>query len=64
MQMYEYIVNKVRVILFWPQWVNPSDVPYLSYKSHQIPKLKCFSSCIAVVFAQSIEAGIKLRMKM
>ena len=23
---------------------------------HQIPKLKCFSSCLAVVFAQSIEA--------
>ena len=22
---------------------------------HQIPKFKCFSSCLAVVFAQSIE---------
>ena len=28
----------------------------LSYKAHQIPKLKCFLSCLAVVFAQSIEA--------
>ena len=28
----------------------------LYYKLHQIPKLKCFSSCLAVVFAQSIEA--------
>ena len=28
----------------------------LQYKLHQIPTLKCFSSCLAVVFAQSIEA--------
>ena len=26
------------------------------YKTHQIPKLKCFSSRLVVVFAQSIEA--------
>ena len=26
------------------------------YKTHQIPKLKNFSSCLAVAFAQSIEA--------
>ena len=26
------------------------------YKMHQIPKLKCFSYCLAVVFAQSNEA--------
>ena len=31
----------------------PSD---LYYKAHQISKLKCFSSHLAVVFAQSIEA--------
>ena len=28
----------------------------LQYKAYHIPKLKCFSSCIAVVLAQSIEA--------
>ena len=28
----------------------------LQYKAHQIPKLKCFLSSLAVVFAQSIEA--------
>ena len=28
----------------------------LAPKSHQIPKLKCFSSRLAVVFAQYIEA--------
>ena len=28
----------------------------LQYKSHQIPKLKCFSCRLAFVFAQSIEA--------
>ena len=33
-------------------WI-PSN---LWYKLHQIPKLKCFSSHLAVVFAQSIEA--------
>ena len=29
----------------------------LLYKLHQIPKLKCFSFRLAVVFAQSIEAS-------
>ena len=49
-----------------PQWVN-SLAPWkyghchklmsnLSYKGHQIPYLKCFSSCLAVIFMQSIEA--------
>ena len=28
----------------------------LQYKTHQTPRLKCFSSRVAVVFAQSIEA--------
>ena len=28
----------------------------LWYKSHFMPKRKCFSSCVAIVFAQSIEA--------
>ena len=33
------------------------DLPLnLQYKSHQLPKLKCFLSPFAVVFAQSIEA--------
>ena len=32
------------------------DIPSnLKYKAHQIPTLKCFSSSLAVVFAQSIE---------
>ena len=40
---------------------NPEDIPHLAltgeqYKTHQIPKLKCFSSRLAVAFAQSIEA--------
>ena len=29
----------------------------LKYKPHQIPKLKCFSSHLAVVFDQSIETS-------
>ena len=33
------------------------DIPSnLWYQTHQIPELKCFSSRLAVVFAQSIEA--------
>ena len=28
----------------------------VKYRAHQIPKLQCFSSCFAVVFAQSTEA--------
>ena len=33
------------------------DLPLiLWYKPHQIPKLKCFSSLLAAVFAQSTEA--------
>ena len=34
-------------------WDLPSNI---YYKPHQIPKLKCFLSCLAIVFAQSIEA--------
>ena len=38
----------------WFPWFNvPSN---LHYKVHQIPKLKCFSSHLAVAFAQSTEA--------
>ena len=37
--------------------VNNINLPWnLYYKTHQISKLKCFSSRIAFVFAQSIEA--------
>ena len=36
----------------------------LWYKTHSIPKHNCFSSHLAVVFAQSIETSVKLRMKM
>ena len=38
------------IILVWRILSN------LYYKSHQIPKLECFWSCLAVVFAQNIEA--------
>ena len=38
--------------------VIPSN---LLYKSHQIPKLKCFSSRLAVVFVQSIEARCQVK---
>ena len=38
---------RCRAVLWVPQ--------NLWYKSHQIPKLKCFSSGLIVVFAQSIE---------
>ena len=36
----------------------------LQYKSHQIPKLNCVSSRLAVVFVQFIKPGVKSRMKM
>ena len=36
-----------------PKWHSP---PNIWYKSHLIPILKCFSSRLAVVFSQSIEA--------
>ena len=36
-----------------PKLMLPSN---LYYKPHQIPKLKCFLSRLAVVFAQSVEA--------
>ena len=36
----------------------------LWYKTHQIPTFKFFSSRLAVVSDQTIEAGIKSRMKM
>ena len=39
---------------FLIQWKHTTVKPY---KSHQIPKLKCFSYPLAVVFVQSIEAG-------
>ena len=35
----------------------------LLYKSHQIPKLKCFLSHLAVIFAQSIEVRLKVQNK-
>ena len=35
---------------------NKCDIKNLNYKTHQIPKLKCFSSWPAIVFAQYIEA--------
>ena len=35
-----------------------SELPSnLWYKMHQIPKPKCFSFCLKIAFAQSIEAG-------
>ena len=37
--------------------IEEQDMPSnLLYKAHQIPKLKCFFSHLAVIFAQSIEA--------
>ena len=42
-----------------PMMTQCIDVPWnIWYKSHQIPKLKCFPSCLAIVFAQSIEARL------
>ena len=39
-------------------WNGTEDIPSnLSYRSRQIPKLKCFSSRPVVVFAESIEAS-------
>ena len=32
--------------------------------AHRIPKLKCFSSCLVIVFAQPLQPGVKSRMKM
>ena len=38
-------------------WIIKQELPSsLKYKLHQIPKLKCFSFRLAVVFAQSVEA--------
>ena len=34
------------------------------YKPHQITKVKCFSSHLAVVFGQSLKPGVKLRIKL
>ena len=50
------LVNVTKMAAF-----NISSIVYnipsnLQYKEHQTPKLKCFSSRLAVVFAQSIEA--------
>ena len=33
------------------------------YKAHKIPKLECFSSGLAVVFTQSIEAGYEVEIE-
>ena len=38
---------------------NPLKVLSQEWRCSQIPKLKCFSFCLAVVFAQSIE-GVKV----
>ena len=38
--------------------------PNFWYKAHQIPKLKCFTSRLAVVFAHQLKPGIKSRMEM
>ena len=37
-------------------WMSQEVLPNLLYKSHQIPKPKCFSFCLTVVFAHFIEA--------
>ena len=45
----------------WAPQMHSIHIPSkLLYKSHQIPKLKCFSPRLAVVFAQSIEARCKV----
>ena len=36
----------------------------LKYKVHQIPKLKCFLSGLAIPFPNPLEPGVKSRMKM
>ena len=44
------------IILYTIDFDGEMDIPSnLYYKTHQIPKLKCFSSCLVVVFVQSIE---------
>ena len=35
----------------------------ISYKAHQIQKLKCFSSRLVVVFDQSIEARCQVKVE-
>ena len=37
-------------------WRHYSTPYIIIYKTHQIPKLKCFSPCLAVVYDQSNEA--------
>ena len=47
-----------------PWWILLLRIHLLSnllYKWHQIPKLKCFSSRLAVVFAQSLEVSREWR---
>ena len=48
---------------FFRQLSNYCSLPSnLEYKWHQIPKIKCFSSCLAVV--HPLQPGVKSRMKM
>ena len=67
-----YILMQSLYMIFFDLWTLQYNVPWrpgdalvdaiirvsynVSYKTHQIPKLKCFSSRLAVVFAQYIKA--------
>ena len=52
--MYDIVMQSVEELPCPPQQLGiPSN---LYYKVHQIPKFKYFSSCLAVFFAQCIEA--------
>ena len=46
-----------------PSIQHITEVTYhkISNMSHQISKFKCFSSCFAIVFAQSIEARCQFK---
>ena len=48
----------------WYQTILNVLLSNLSYKSNKISKPKWSSSCLAVVFAQFIEQGVRSRMKM
>ena len=50
-------------ICIWWLYSLP-ELPYnIQYKPHHIPKFKCFSSRLAVVFGQSIDAKCKIGNK-